>query len=150
MSDIIASGEEEACAIAGPPPLAVAGPGPGDAALLDSLLQTYYPAIVAYTLARLGNTHDAEDVAQETFVRAWRHAHTYDARRGRVATWILTIARNLAIDRVRVKRVEPLDPDVVAGRLQRASGAGALYVATSLGRAAARRFHEYPPTSRTP
>ena len=34
--------------------------------------------------------------------------------------------------------------------LQRASGAGALYVATSLGRAAARRFHEYPPSSRTP
>jgi len=34
--------------------------------------------------------------------------------------------------------------------LQRASGAGALYVATSLGRAAARRFHEYPPSSQTP
>ncbi len=34
--------------------------------------------------------------------------------------------------------------------LQRASGAGALYVATSLGRTAARRFHEYPPSSQTP
>src|SRR5512134_549783 len=66
----------------------------------------------------------AEDVAQETFVRAWRHARTYDPRRGRVATWLLTIARNLAIDVIRVKRVEPLDPDVVVRRLQASGEAG--------------------------
>jgi RNA polymerase sigma factor (sigma-70 family) len=66
----------------------------------------------------------AEDVAQETFVRAWRHAGTYDPRRGRVATWLLTIARNAAIDAIRVRRVEPLDPDVVAARLQHAGAAG--------------------------
>lgn len=63
----------------------------------------------------------AEDVSQETFARAWRHAASYDARRGRVATWLLSIARNLAIDVVRVKRAEPRDPDFVASRLQRAS-----------------------------
>lgn len=66
----------------------------------------------------------AEDVAQETFVRAWRHARTYDPRRGRVATWLLTIARNLAIDVIRVKTAEPLDPDVVATKLQQAGVAG--------------------------
>jgi RNA polymerase sigma factor (sigma-70 family) len=66
----------------------------------------------------------AEDVAQETFVRAWKHAHTYDPRRGRVATWLLTIARNLAIDLIRVRSAEPLDPDAVARRLQRAGVAG--------------------------
>ena len=60
----------------------------------------------------------AEDVAQETFVRAWRHASTYDSRRGRVLTWLLGIARNLAIDTIRIKSVEPLDPDIVANRLQ--------------------------------
>jgi RNA polymerase sigma-70 factor (ECF subfamily) len=36
----------------------------------------------------------AEDVAQEAFTRAWRHAGTYDARRGSVPTWLLTITRN--------------------------------------------------------
>ena len=68
----------------------------------------------------------AEDVAQETFARAWRHAASYDARRGRVATWLLSIARNLAIDVVRVKRAEPRDPDFVAARLQGAGSADAL------------------------
>jgi RNA polymerase sigma factor (sigma-70 family) len=60
----------------------------------------------------------AEDVAQETFVRAWRHAGTYDARRGRVVTWLLTIARNAAIDAIRVRRPEPVDPAVLAVRLE--------------------------------
>jgi RNA polymerase sigma factor (sigma-70 family) len=68
----------------------------------------------------------AEDVAQETFTRAWRHADSYDARRGRVATWLLSIARNLAIDVVRVKRAEPRDPDFVAARLQGTGAGGGL------------------------
>ncbi|HEV3227357.1 MAG TPA: RNA polymerase sigma factor [Acidimicrobiales bacterium] len=52
----------------------------------------------------------AEDVAQEAFVRAWRHASVYDARRAGVATWLLTITRNLAIDAVRVEQVRPAEP----------------------------------------
>jgi DNA-directed RNA polymerase specialized sigma24 family protein len=56
----------------------------------------------------------AEEVAQETFVRAWRHAASYDPRRGRVPAWLLTIARNLAIDRTRMRPVTPTDPDVIA------------------------------------
>jgi RNA polymerase sigma factor (sigma-70 family) len=68
----------------------------------------------------------AEDVAQETFVRAWRSAGTYDPRRGRVVTWLLTIARNAAIDAIRVRRPEPLDPDVLAARLEGPTDAHAL------------------------
>ena len=59
----------------------------------------------------------ADEVAQETFVRAWRYAAGYDARRGRVAAWLLTIARNLAIDRARLRRIAPADPEVIASRL---------------------------------
>jgi RNA polymerase sigma factor (sigma-70 family) len=60
----------------------------------------------------------AEDVAQETFVRAWKQAASYDARRGRVLTWLLAIARNLSIDVIRRRSPEPLEPDVVAARLE--------------------------------
>jgi RNA polymerase sigma-70 factor (ECF subfamily) len=55
----------------------------------------------------------AADVAQEAFVRAWRHAGAYDSRRGTVATWLLTITRNLAIDAVRVRRPVVVDPDSI-------------------------------------
>ena len=51
----------------------------------------------------------AEDVAQEAFLRAWRAASSYDARRGSVLTWVLTIARNVAIDAVRARRSTPTD-----------------------------------------
>ena len=53
---------------------------------------------------------DAADVAQEAFVRAWRHAGAYDARRGSVPTWLLTITRNLALDHLHSRRARPVDP----------------------------------------
>jgi len=56
----------------------------------------------------------AEEVAQETFVRAWRHADAFDPRRGRATTWLLAIARHAAIDVLRVRRDVPVDPKVMA------------------------------------
>ena len=70
---------------------------------------------LAWTIVRDDDL--ADEVAQETFVRAWRHAAGYDPRRGRVAAWLLTIARNVAIDRARMRRIAPADPDVIASRL---------------------------------
>jgi RNA polymerase sigma factor (sigma-70 family) len=70
-----------------------------------------------YGLARtiVADDRAAEDVAQEAFVRAWRHASTFDPRRGSVAGWLLTITRNLAIDAVRVRRPLAFDPAVLVG-----------------------------------
>ena len=59
----------------------------------------------------VGDAAVAEEIAQEAFTRAWRHAGAYDPRRGRVATWLLSITRNLAIDQLRAKRPQPLDPE---------------------------------------
>jgi RNA polymerase sigma-70 factor (ECF subfamily) len=53
----------------------------------------------------------AEDIAQEALLRAWRHAPVFDARKGTVATWVLTITRNLAIDAIRQRRAFATDPD---------------------------------------
>jgi RNA polymerase sigma factor (sigma-70 family) len=71
---------------------------------------------LARTIVRDPGT--AEDVAQEAFVRAWRYAGSYDTRRGNVLTWLLTIVRNVAVDRLRLRQAEPLDPEVLASKLQ--------------------------------
>ncbi|MGH3975436.1 MAG: RNA polymerase sigma factor [Pseudonocardiaceae bacterium] len=59
----------------------------------------------------------AEDVAQDTFVKAWRHAATYDPRRGGAATWLLTITRNAAIDAIRYLHDDPMDPELLLALL---------------------------------
>jgi RNA polymerase sigma factor (sigma-70 family) len=53
----------------------------------------------------------AEEVAQESLIRVWRHAPVFDPRRGSVASWVLTITRNLTIDALRTRRDVSADPD---------------------------------------
>jgi RNA polymerase sigma factor (sigma-70 family) len=59
----------------------------------------------------------AEDIAQEAMTRAWKHGASYDARRGAVKTWLLTITRNLAIDALRMRRADPTDPEQLEAAL---------------------------------
>ncbi len=61
-------------------------------------------------LTILGDPDDAEEAAQEVFVRAWRHAEVYEPARGAVAPWLLTITRNVAIDARRMRRSVSVDP----------------------------------------
>jgi RNA polymerase sigma factor (sigma-70 family) len=96
----------------------LAGLAAGETAAGAAFIRRYQARVYGLVITIVRDPGTAEDVAQETFVRAWRNAGTYDPRRGRVATWLLTIARNAAIDAMRVRRPEPLDPEIVAGRLQ--------------------------------
>src|SRR5262249_12827668 len=82
-----------------------------------SLVRRYQRRVYGLAVTILGDRSAAEDVAQETFVRAWRHASTYDARRGQVSTWLLTIARNLALDRARLTDARPVDPALLLAEL---------------------------------
>ena len=61
---------------------------------------------VAHAIIRriVQSPSDAEEVLQETFVRVWSRAETYDARLGSPAAWIVRIARNRAIDRLRARQ----------------------------------------------
>src|SRR6185503_17392387 len=61
---------------------------------------------LAYAIIRriVQSPSDAEEVLQETFVRVWSRAETYDARRGSPAAWVVRIARNRAIDRLRARQ----------------------------------------------
>lgn len=52
----------------------------------------------------------AEDVTQEVFLRLWKHAQSYDPRKGSVLVWTLAITRNLALDSVRLNRELPRNP----------------------------------------
>jgi RNA polymerase sigma-70 factor (ECF subfamily) len=66
--------------------------------------------VFGVALAVVGDPGLAEDVAQQTFERAWRRASSFDSARGSVRTWLTTIAHNLAIDAVRSRKPTPVDP----------------------------------------
>ena len=91
----------------------LAGVAAGDADAMTALVRRYQRRVYGLARTVLGDPGAAEDVAQEAFVRLWRHAEAYDARRAPVATWLLTITRNLAIDALRLRRAEPTDPAVL-------------------------------------
>ena len=91
----------------------MAGLAAGDADAALAFVRRFQRRVFGAALLIVGDRGRAEDVAQEAFVRTWRHAGAYDPRRAWVATWLLTITRNLAIDAVRVERVRPADPSAV-------------------------------------
>jgi RNA polymerase sigma factor (sigma-70 family) len=91
----------------------LAAMGSGDPEAAAAFLRRYQARVFGLALTVVRDRGTAEEVAQETFVRAWRHAAAYDSRRGRVSTWLLSITRNLAVDRIRTKRAQPIDPEVL-------------------------------------
>src|SRR5947207_12015502 len=97
----------------------LAGFATGDRDAAAGFVRRFQTPVYGLALTILGDPKAAEDVAQETFVRAWRHASSYDARRGAVASWLLTIARKLAVDRARLQRAMSVDPDLIASQLDR-------------------------------
>jgi RNA polymerase sigma factor (sigma-70 family) len=82
-----------------------------------AFVQRYQGRVYGLALTIVGSAAVAEEVAQEVFLRIWRNAGAYDARRGRVATWVLTITRNLAIDTLRLRGEKPIDPHALVGAL---------------------------------
>jgi RNA polymerase sigma factor (sigma-70 family) len=99
----------------------LAGLGSGNPEASAAFVRRFRGRVYGLAVTMLRNPDLAEDVAQETFVRVSRHAATYDARRGRVPTWVLAIARNLAIDRTRLRSATPVDPEVIASELELAT-----------------------------
>lgn len=88
----------------------LAGIALGDEDCARTFVQRYQRRVYGMTLTVLGDRHAAEDAAQETFMRICRHAGGFDARRGAVAPWVLTIARHAAIDAARLRRARAVDP----------------------------------------
>ncbi|MHB8511130.1 MAG: RNA polymerase sigma factor [Actinomycetota bacterium] len=101
----------------------LAGLGAGDPDAGAAFIRRFQRRVYGLAISIVGDTGLAEDVAQETFARAWRHAQAYDPRRGPVAAWLLSICRNLSIDTLRPRRAEPTDPQTIVAMQLPSSGA---------------------------
>jgi RNA polymerase sigma-70 factor (ECF subfamily) len=75
-----------------------------DEAALGEFYDRHSRLAYSVILRILGSASDAEEVLQETFVRVWSRADTFDGLLGSPATWLTRIARNRAIDRLRARR----------------------------------------------
>src|SRR5919197_1650231 len=91
----------------------LAGLGSGDPDAAAAFVDRFQRRVFGMTLSVLRDRQAAEDAAQEAFVRAWRHAAAYDPRRGTVAAWLLTLARNVSINMLPARRFDPIDPELL-------------------------------------
>jgi RNA polymerase sigma-70 factor (ECF subfamily) len=89
----------------------LAGVAVGEQAAAVAFVRRYQRRVFGLAYSMTGDAGVSEDVAQEAMLRVWRHAPVFDPRRGSVASWVLTITRNLAIDALRLRRAVPTDPD---------------------------------------
>lgn len=83
----------------------VAAMAAGDRGALAGLIQLYGTGVRGFAHRSLGDAFEAEDIAQEVFLRAWRQAGRYDPLKGAVSTWLYRIAVNLCIDHQRRRAV---------------------------------------------
>ena len=72
-----------------------------DTRAADELYARYAPRVFGLGMVMLGDGAQSEDLVQDTFVKVWRKADAYEPSRGSLDTWVLLIARSLAIDLLR-------------------------------------------------
>ena len=91
-----------------------------DKSALAELYDLSSSTVFGLVLRIVGDRSDAEEVTLDVYMQVWKQAERYDSSRGRVLSWLLTIARSRAIDRLRSKaakdrgREQPLDAAGVA------------------------------------
>ncbi|MEU1181888.1 sigma-70 family RNA polymerase sigma factor [Streptomyces sp. NPDC005820] len=80
-----------------------------DEVLIRSLYEEHGRALLAYAQRLTGDHAAAEDVVQETLIRAWKHPDALVNGKGSVRGWLLTVARNIITDRYRAKAARPTE-----------------------------------------
>jgi RNA polymerase sigma-70 factor (ECF subfamily) len=93
----------------------------GDQSAARTLTARHAPRVFALARRMLGETAEAEDVAQEAMLRLWRIAPDWEAGRAEISTWLYRVASNLCIDRLRRRR--ELGSDAVPEIADEAPGA---------------------------
>ncbi|SHI23148.1 RNA polymerase sigma-70 factor, ECF subfamily [Streptomyces sp. 3214.6] len=89
----------------------LAGMATGAPEIALAFVRRFQRMVFGIAVAVVDDPQLAEDIAQQAFERAWRHAQVYDSRRGSVKTWLATITHNLAIDAVRARKATPVAPE---------------------------------------
>jgi RNA polymerase sigma-70 factor, ECF subfamily len=83
----------------------------GDQRAFGQLVEPYRRALTIHSYRMLGSPHDAEDIVQETFLRAWRNLGSYEPR-APLSSWLYRIATNASLDEIkrRPRRPRPVEP----------------------------------------
>lgn len=76
----------------------------GEEGAFAQLVGRHLKGVYSFTLRFIGDSQEAEDVVQETFLKAWKSARQYKPESSKFKTWLLRIARNSAIDYLRKRR----------------------------------------------
>lgn len=81
----------------------------GDTGAFEQLVERHQRLVIGTVARMLGNTSDAEDIAQQVFVRVWKSAKRY-VPRAKFTTWLLKITRNLVFNELRRRSRHPQVP----------------------------------------
>ena len=112
--------------------------GDGDRAAYKMVYNSTAAKLFGIILRIVSERSEAEDVLQEVYITVWRKAAEYDPARASPITWLATIARNRAIDRVRSRGSRPTAPLELAAEVRDEAPAADTLIDAS---AAARRVH---------
>jgi RNA polymerase sigma-70 factor (ECF subfamily) len=100
--------------------------------------------MLSYVTGLLKDRHLAEDVVQETMLRAWRHCDTFSSEKGSVRGWLIRVAHNIAIDKLRMRRSRPVEvADASAPELRVGDHADAVVTALHVRQALAKLSPEH-------
>jgi RNA polymerase sigma-70 factor, ECF subfamily len=81
----------------------------GPEALITALYYEHGRSLLAYATRLTNDRTEAEDVVQETLLRAWKHPEVLVNGQGSVRGWLLTVARNIVVDRARARSARPAE-----------------------------------------
>jgi RNA polymerase sigma-70 factor, ECF subfamily len=80
----------------------------GDDEAVRAVYRRFSRPVYTMGLRMLGSEQTAEELTQDVFLAAWRKAGRYDPARGRLSTWLMAIAHNMAVDRIRREAARPM------------------------------------------